>query len=271
MWDLAEGLPRRPLPLPQRWKREGFRVGMRRAMTAAAVVTALAIGAAFWFLEEAGISTAVGEQRMLILSDSTRIYLNTDTQIVERYSRRQRTVELRRGEAWFEVAPRSGWPFVVTADDTQIRALGTAFVVRREQGRLSVTLMEGSVSLGSARGEDAVAAASLLNPGERITYEARRTPRVDRPELQAVTAWRRGRVELNDAPLREAVAEINRYSDLKIRVEQPESDAIIVRGAFRAGDTVSFAHSVATTCGLLVVQREHELLLAGAPSPHCSE
>src|SRR5688572_5612285 len=44
MWELAEGLERRPLPLPPRWKREGFRVGMTRALGAVAAATVLALG-----------------------------------------------------------------------------------------------------------------------------------------------------------------------------------------------------------------------------------
>ena len=99
------------------------------------------------YLRSDAVVTGVGEQRTLTLEDGTRIQLNTDTRAVVRYDERLRRVELEKGEAMFEVARRPDWPFVVTAGDRQIRALGTAFVVRREAEVLAVTLVEGKVTV----------------------------------------------------------------------------------------------------------------------------
>ncbi len=274
MWELAEGLPRRALPLPQRWKRAGFRAGLARAAGAVAAVVVLMVAAVVWYVHGAGVTTGVGEQRTLTLRDGTRVYLNTNTRIVERYSSERRSVELKSGEALFEVAQHGpAWPFVVTAGTTQVTALGTAFVVRREDDLLSVTLMEGSVNVAPTR--DAAVPAGMqsrvLQAGERVTFKSHQAPRMDRPEIGKVTAWRRGRVELDDTALADAAGEMNRYSDLKIRIERPESAAILVKGAFRMGDSASFARSVAATCGLVVRQEGEEIVLTGEPSLHCRE
>lgn len=274
MWELTERLPRPALSLPPRWKRAGFRTGMLRAAVATAAVAIVGTVAALWYVHSAGVSTGVGEQRMLSLKDGTRVYLNTDTRIVERYTQERRSVELKSGEALFEVAKQPpSWPFVVTAGGTEVTAIGTSFVMRRIDGQVAVTLVEGKVNVYSDEREatNAVARSQVLSPGERAIIKHRRPPQIDRPEIEKVTAWRRGRVELDNMPLSDAVFEMNRYTEKKIRIVEPESGIIVVKGTFRAGDTLSFANSVAVTCALTVVEEIDRILLSGKPSSNCGE
>jgi len=67
---------------------------------------------------------------------SRRVYLNTDTEVVPHYDKQTRRVELKTGEAMFEVSKHPDWPFIVSAGDRQVRALGTSFMVRREAEQL---------------------------------------------------------------------------------------------------------------------------------------
>jgi transmembrane sensor len=62
-----------------------------------------------------------------------------------KYDDNVRRVELAKGEALFNVAKRPEWPFVVVAGERQVTALGTSFVVRRDEARVAVTLVEGKV------------------------------------------------------------------------------------------------------------------------------
>jgi transmembrane sensor len=45
-----------------------------------------------------------------------------------------RQVKLDRGEAWFQVAKDPQRPFVVESGPVRVRAVGTAFSVRRREG-----------------------------------------------------------------------------------------------------------------------------------------
>lgn len=77
----------------------------------------------------------------------------TPRSIAVRYARGERRVELKSGTALFEVAKEAARPFVVEADGATVRALGTRFEVRREDGPVGVTLLEGSVEVRPARAE----------------------------------------------------------------------------------------------------------------------
>ncbi|MBF3159044.1 iron dicitrate transport regulator FecR, partial [Pseudomonas aeruginosa] len=79
--------------------------------------------------------TAVGERRDLVLEDGSQVEMNTDSALDVRYDAGQRLLRLYRGEIYLRTAadrrepPR---PFLVRTEQGLMRALGTAFSVRRE-------------------------------------------------------------------------------------------------------------------------------------------
>lgn len=244
----------------------------RPVWAAAAAVAAMAIGALLtWSINhERGTVTAVGERRILALEDGTQISLNTATRIVVEYDKQQRRVRLESGEAIFEVAKRPDWPFVVAVGDRRITALGTAFLVRRDERRTAITLIEGKVVVSTSSGNPASAqhetasSPTILTPGERITYlEEKRTPQMDRPELAKLTAWQSGRVNMDALTLAEAAVEMNRYSPVQIEVHGSAAE-LRLSGMFRIGDSRNFANAVARTYGLSMEEDGRRIVISDA-------
>ncbi len=160
--------------------------------------------------------TRVGERRVIVLEDESRVTLNTDTRIAVAFDKKDRVIRLERGEALFNVAHDAGRPFFVRADGGEVRAIGTRFMVRRDGARLAVTLLEGKVAVR----KDALAPI-LLEPGDRVVLGADAVALRDRPQIDTVTAWQRGELILRDTPVAEAVREMNRYSQSHIELEAP--------------------------------------------------
>lgn len=233
----------------------------------AAASGAAAILAALYFLKSSDVTTGIGEQRVLSLDDGSRIYMNTQTQVDVDYSSAERLIHLKSGEALFEVAPQSGRPFVVSAGNRRIEALGTSFVVRQAKNILSVTLMEGKVSISPPprAGEGEGGGMQYLTPGQRLTLAAHKPAALDTPPLEKITAWQRGKVPIDNLSLTDAIAEMNRYSRVRLVVERPESEGLRVSGIFRAGDSLSFARAVSKSYGLTVEESDRQIVLAGAP------
>lgn len=293
VWEDAEQL-RRFVPFPPIQRVES-RPRWQFVTAAAAMAIVVALVGVIWFQNLGVISTKVGEQRQLVLEDGTRVFLNTDTRIAVKYDETTRRVELRRGEALFNVAKRPDWPFIVVAGDRQVRALGTSFVVRKEAQDVAVTLVEGRVSVspvqpaapsaetpasiqgpGSAGQVPAAAEHTpsvqdrgevfTLTPGQRLTFSANSAARLDTPSVEKTTAWRRGQVILDDTSLQAAVAEMNRYNDTKLVVQDPEAAALLINGLFQAGDSTHFANAVAQAYGLEVIEQGDSIVLSGKPS-----
>ncbi len=278
VWEDSQNL-RRVVPFahelqPTRKKRFRFTLPNVVLATAAAAATIFIFGAAALYFAAAGVATGIGEQRLLTLEDGSRLYLNTATRIVVHYDENARKIELESGEALFDVARRPDWPFIVQAGDRQVRALGTSFIVRYDEDRTAVTLVEGKVTVApltplpvslAAAGSEKVQ-GEVLSPGERLTFGRDRKRQLDRPSIEKATAWRRGQVILDNTPLAGAVREMNRYNAVKLTIEQPQAADLVVDGLFQVGDSMSFANAVAQTYGLRVVERGDEIVLEGSPT-----
>jgi len=279
-WEKSAQLRRSPLERVASWERVGFRMSFSRVALAIACTFAVAVIATLLYLHTDAVATGIGESRTLALEDGTRIHLNTDTRVTVRYEKRLRRVVLDRGEAFFDVAQHPDRPFVVSAQGREIRALGTQFLVRAELQRLSITLVEGKVTV-SGPATPAMSASEnartaevppphsagtsnvvTLSPGERLTLVSTTVPRIDRPSIERVTAWERGQISFDDSRLADAVAEMNRYSRTPIVLHDPTLAGIRVSGIFEVGDSAYFAQAVSRLYHLRLDQGPHGIMLA---------
>lgn len=175
--------------------------------------------------------TDVGGIKDVHLRDGSSITLGGQTKLSVSFSTQQRSVRLIEGEAWFKVAHDPHWPFVVTAGDGTITAVGTAFLVTRESDRVVVTVTDGTVEVSARRPMwpplqlvqrltmKPVPVPISVSRGEELAFgDSGTLRRVKRADTRAATAWTHGRLTFDDQPLRYVVETINRYSSRRILV-----------------------------------------------------
>lgn len=187
-------------------------------------------------------ATDVGEQRTLKLADGSILTLDTASKVTVRISGSRRDIRLVRGQALFDVAHDASRPFVVSAGDTSVTALGTRFDVRREDGGERVTLIRGAVEVREEEGGRE--RSWRLAPGEGLTT-AVATPRPAPVDVAAASSWTSRRLTFHGTPLRDAVAEVSRYDRTRIELDVGSLADSRISGVFDAGDTQTFISSVA--------------------------
>lgn len=286
--DLPAHIPQRTLDAAR--NRSGTRM-VGPVIAGGAVLCGLLIGAAY-YMRDRVLATGPGEQRTVDLADGTQVTLNANTQLRLQYDDRLRRVTLGRGEAFFHVAKQPSRPFIVIAGNRKVIALGTSFLVRREDqsSTFSVTLVEGRVAVEPMGGPDLLPGDSragvesqpepepriaadaartvardpglrILNHGERLRYTGDARGTLDSPSIDKVTAWQRGLLIFDNATLSEAAAEFNRYGLIKTSVNGAAAD-LRVSGVFRIGDAHSFAEAMAFAYHLNVVDLGEEIVLS---------
>ncbi|HEY3850303.1 MAG TPA: FecR domain-containing protein [Steroidobacteraceae bacterium] len=247
------------------------RFGWRRAALtagAAAAVVAAVVLVQRW--RDDSTVTRVGQQQTRVLPDGTRVLLNTDTRIEVSYDEHARRLRLVHGEAWFDVSHHPSWPFLVSVDGEEIRALGTSFIVRHDDAQdLSVTLVEGRIVVApiAAGADTPLPNPQVMVPGQRLTLSEHHAPAIDRPELGRITAWKHGQVDFDQTPLRDAAEEMNRYSGTHVLVTDAEVARLRVGGVFRAGDSEEFVRVVTAAFGLRAERRGEDIVLSPAEAP----
>lgn len=157
----------------------GRRKGWRGWAAAAAVL--LALGSA-WNERDAGVSwladhaTGKGEVRILRLVDGSEVELDAQSAIDVAYDSRERRVRLLEGSAIFRAAPRAGRetrPFVVESAGGSTRALGTRFLVsRNDDGSVQVGVLEHRVAVALAHPRTGTVGRRELGEGESLRYSA---------------------------------------------------------------------------------------------------
>lgn len=220
-------------------RRQGWLQPRRMLAIAASLVMLLGAGyLTSQFLRPAEpmrYATTLGERRTETMPDGTEIVLNTDSALEVRYSNGRRAIDLKQGEAQFQVAHDKARPFVVSIGGDTVTALGTRFQVRRELDNTSVTLLEGSVEV--ARGSERY----VLKPNERAVLSTRTGISIASIDPEYATSWLDGWLRFRGAPLAEVIAEANRYSDLKLRLGDPRIANVELSGNFQSGDNSSIA------------------------------
>ncbi len=226
-------------------------------------VTLVAVGRSVWMPASVGpevVSTRIGEQRSIALSDGSVVNLNTQTTLSIRLDDKLRRVELVAGEALFTVAKDPGRPFIVIVGKAQVRAVGTLFNVRREQDMETVTVVEGTVALSETRTgtqypvDPRPVTASTQNPKQAgvarslqsgVELTAGKQARISNVsatvetrevETEKIVAWTRRRLIFDGETLGEIVEEFNRYNLNRLEIADAKLSSIRLSGVFDAND-----------------------------------
>lgn len=254
----ARIIPLRPASVPDEMQTFALPAPSRRRTFAAAAMAAAAALAVVLLPTQIverlpdRIATETAVNRTITLEDGSLIELGAASTVRIAYSPRERRIVLDSGEAFFEVAKDSSRPFIVEAGGASVTALGTKFNVGLTRETVTVTLLEGKVTVDEADaapagdlpailGEVAPARAEpvILTPGEQVSFakaEKKLLPIlvVDAPR---VLAWRDRKLIFEGAPLSHALEQVNRYLHEPIVLADPALGELPVYGVFNAGDS----------------------------------
>ncbi len=206
--------------------------------------------------------TALGEIRRVPMADGSVAAINTSSELEISMRPRLRAVRLERGEAWFAVAKDPDRPFVVESGPVRVRAVGTAFSVRKHEAGSDILVTEGVVEVWTdGQAPRRVVAGQRVFADNGVGVQA--APKAD-DNLARQLAWRDGQIVLDGQTLAEAAAEFNRYNDRKIEVADPRLAGERFVGWFRTNDPEGFAQAAATTFnGQVLTSGESIVLQAG--------
>lgn len=262
IWDILPGAVLFEAPSEPE-KRPRQRSAVVLVAMAATVVAMIGAGIGYFWLipSETIYATAVGRQENIVLPDGSRVDLNSDSQVTMLYSNGERQLRLDRGEAMFQVRKDPRRPFIVFSADERVRALGTAFVVRRLPRATVVTLAHGRVQITRARGMQEVDLAAL-SPGDRATITQGAGLVIDRPPIDIITAWRNGEVIFEDASLLDAAREMNRYAGSKSIAVDASVAGLRISGIFGIDELEQFAIAAATLHQLRIERAAGQIRLA---------
>ena len=185
----------------------------KRSATALLLLLALLLpSVALWRSELPGylladLRTSPAQWLSQRLPDQSLLTLNGNSAVDLQFDAHQRRIQLLRGEVLVDVAHDPARPFIVETEHGQVRALGTRFVVTRENGVTLLTMLESRVAATASDNPTAVE----VSAGEqaRITQtDVRMLGRIDPRSVD--DAWRYHQLVVQDQPLPEVLEQLAR-------------------------------------------------------------
>ena len=175
------------------------------------------------------IHVPYGKRSILILSDGSKIHLNSGTYLVypSAFSSRQREVYLE-GEAYFEVMKDPNRKFIVKTVYKSVEVVGTQFNiwVDKTTNRFETVLVSGKVNLDGNTGK------IELVPSQLYTYSnTTGEENLQMVDVNYYTSWINGVMRFNREPLSKILYKLEKVYNIKIKLLKSEYKNHLISGS----------------------------------------
>jgi ferric-dicitrate binding protein FerR (iron transport regulator) len=177
-----------------------------------------------------------GGQYQITLSDGTKVWLNSETQLkypVSFTDGESRQVELLYGEAYFDVSSsteHNGATFKVRHKSQDVEVLGTEFNIKayKDETNVYTTLVEGKVAIHYA-GKN-----QILAPTEQSTLDIKtKNLSIATVNVNREISWKEGVFSFRNKSLKEIMKVLSRWYDMDVVFEDKELENVRFRGTFK--------------------------------------
>jgi len=167
------------------------------------------------------LTTPRGGTFQVSFPDGSRVWLNAASSIKYPLKFEGNRTVILTGQAYFEIAPDPGHPFIVKVGEMEVRVLGTSFDIMayKDEQVVNTTLVNGAVKVLQGN------TSATLHPGQQSTLNpANGKMEIAIANLENVLAWRNGKFELENTGLPTFLRQLSRWYDIEIAVEAPAEE-----------------------------------------------
>ena len=184
-----------------------------------AAVLVVAIGVSlFWFFNSSQETVLIAEEtQQFDLPDGSIIWLKEGSSLSysnSDFNKEAREVYLE-GEGYFEVTHNTNKPFIVFANNSETKVLGTTFTVSEDtiHKTTSVALLTGKVAFKTDIENE------ILEPGESSTASYTGVIKKKKTDDLNLLAWKTKTLHFEATPLKKVVQDLNKVYSKTVRLE----------------------------------------------------
>lgn len=213
-------------------------------------------------IEELCLDVPRGGEYMVVLEDSTKVWLNSQSQLrcPAVFADNERRVKVT-GEVYFEVQRDEKRPFYVETEGQVIRVYGTRFNVKAydDEETVYTTLESGSISL-TATGDNG--GELFLAPGHQARLNVADS-RIDMHvvDTEAITGWRHGQFVFEEQRLEDIMRDLSRWYDFEYRFDAPELRDVVFKGSIARYSDFMTALAIIETSGNILFTMDNGVVV----------
>lgn len=206
--------------------------------------------------ELATLSVPAGKFHNIVLSDGTKVMLNSESRLdfplVFDGSKREITI---KGEAYLEIAKDPTKPFVVHLPRSTVQVLGTEFNVNTYDEDEKISLVSGSVQ---ANTDDK---SVVLKPGEQALVLDSRKIKVAPFDVAKSVSWRNGIYVFENVTLPEVGKVISRWYGLQVQVSPKYKDIMFFGIVDRSQPVEEFLKRIQLIRKIEFIQKDNKVII----------
>lgn len=174
-----------------------------------------------------------GHRHSIVLSDGTKVQLNSGSQMIfpAEFTGNTREVFIK-GEGYFEVAKNKEKPFIVKTDFLDLKVLGTSFNVSSypDEQMVTTVLVEGKVAVYENKKLFGGSKQELM-PGQGCFYSVENSKSlVKEVDVYDYVSWKDGLFQFKDQTLAEVVNRVRKFYNKNILIETAELSETVISG-----------------------------------------
>jgi transmembrane sensor len=266
-------------------------------MSAAAAVFLLCLGA-WWFLsgnetiitppaQKPVLTAKNGNRNQMILPDGSKVWLNAGSELFYENDFKGNTREVRlKGEAFFDVKKNPDRPFIVHANNIDIKVLGTAFNVKAYQDdeNVETTLYRGLVNV--SKSDDNSFQPILLYPNQKLILPRAIHSKIETVKVAAAsvknsiiikqidstkaeplrieTAWIYNRLEFRGDDFATLASKLERWYNVKINFGDTQVQKLNFNGSFEKETVEQALKALKTANSFNYKMNNNEILISSS-------
>lgn len=203
------------------------------------------------------VSVYSGAQTLVdTLPDGSVITLNKNTTISypEQFTAGKTREVILKGEAFFQVTPDKTKPFMIHANDVEVRVVGTSFNVKSTNEKTEIVVETGLVEV--TKKEQKV----RIKPEERVTAVKDEKLIKEKSDNNFYAYYRTKKLVCNDTPLWK-LAEVLNESYRSHIIVSPEIKNLPINTTFEEKSLDEILNIISETFGITVVQKDGQIIL----------
>lgn len=197
-----------------------------------------------WQNWNSDLYTEIGKPQTRTLADGSVLELDTDSAVRVRMTAQRRDIELLRGRLAIAVAKDPQRPLHVLSAEVDAMAVGTRFVVDRGARGTAVGVHEGIVRVIAGTG-----AAVDLGAGQQA-FLGHDAATAEVGTLVASDGWTRGVLSVEQMPLSQVLAELDRYLPERVLLADASSADLPITATLPLDDPAAALRALAQTSQL---------------------
>lgn len=200
---------------------------------------------------EQQVQTGIAQLAQVPLPDGSRIDVNAGSVLQVVFYRNRRLVELKRGEARFEVASEADRPFRVQTRSGTVEVIGTVFVVADRGDAITIDVERGRVRFLPVD----PASTIELTDGERMVVHDGVPGAVKNAGNREFAPWRDGWLVFDNEQLVDALPAINAFRKSPLVLADEHAGKLRLTGRFRANDLYGLLAALPRVLPVEIVDR----------------